>query len=126
MKIQLVAATYLLILFGITSCASDPYMYNAYEQNEKNSANLAKGQQMNPAMMSNPYDGAEQPAMMPPVQPYQPNMSVSQKPSLPPLSRSYSNPYAVQPSPYYNYDIDQYYVPPLGYGGDASGQSSAK
>ena len=149
MKVKHYAATYLLFLFALVSCSSDPYLYDRYDQNKSNQSaapNYGQGQQgyqQNPyggqmpyqvspygqqqyqqpyQGQQNPYGGGQMPYQQSPYgqqgqyqqNPYGQQGQYQQQPG----SRFYSNPYSInQPSPYYNnYDVDQYYVPPIGYG----------
>ncbi|MDX2083497.1 MAG: hypothetical protein SFV53_05890 [Rickettsiales bacterium] len=62
---------------------------------------------------TNDYDNVDfaPPRQYSPVRPYYP-----QAPNRYPYSRYYSNPYALPPQNYYQYqDYDQYYIPPLPY-----------
>lgn len=139
-KIQLNAATYLL-LFGLISCGSDPYVYDRYDpttQNSQMNPQMVNPQMMNQQMMNpqmgqaapNPY--YRQGQAMPPQQNYQPQQYQQQQPYPPQPnpyvsqpnpytsqggSRFYANPYTITNS-YPGYDVDQYYVPPTNYGGE--------
>jgi len=131
MKIQRIAATYLLLC--LASCGSNPPVYDRYDQVpaqvQMQSPIQAPSRQVNQNYY--PQDQRQQPYQQPnsqqqpyQQQPYQQNQ-YQQYQSQQGGSRNYSNPYDIPSTPYYGYDADQYYVPPTNYGTEPYHQSIA-
>ena len=114
MKIQRIAATYLLLC--LASCGSNTPVYDRYNQAPAQVPMQAPSRQVNQNYY--PQDQQQQPYQQPyqqnPYQQYQPQQGGS---------RNYSNPYEIPPTPYYGYDADQYYVSPTNYGTEPYHQS---
>lgn len=120
MKIQRIAATYLLLC--LASCGYNPPVYDRYDQVPAQAPMQAPSRQVNPSYYR--QDQRQQPYQQPNYQqqPYQQNPYEQYKPQQG-GSRNYSNPYEIPPTPYYGYDADQYYVPPTNYGTEPYHQS---
>ena len=124
MKIQRIAATYLLLC--LASCGSNPPAYDRYDQVPAQAPMQAPIQAPSRQVNPNYYrqDQRQQPYQQPnnQQQPYQQN-PYEQYPPQQGGSRNYSNPYEIPPTPYYGYDADQYYVAPTNYGTEPYHQS---
>lgn len=110
MKIQRIAATYLLLC--LASCGYNPPVYDRYDQVPAQAPMQAPSRQVNPSYYR--QDQRQQPYQQNPYEQYPPQQGGS---------RNYSNPYEIPPTPYYGYDADQYYVPPTNYGTEPYHQS---
>ena len=126
MKIQRIAATYLLLC--LASCGSNTPVYDRYDQAPAQVPMQAPSRQVNPNYY--PQDQRQQPYQQKPYQqnpyqqnPYQQNPYQQYQQPQQGGSRNYSNPYEIPPTPYYGYDADQYYVPPTNYGTEPYHQS---
>jgi hypothetical protein len=124
MKIQRIAATYLLLC--LASCSYNPPIYDSYDQVPAQAPMRAPIQAPSRQVNPNYYrqDQQQQPYQQPNYQqqPYQQNPYEQNQPQQG-GSRNYSNPYDIPPTPYYGYDADQYYVPPTNYGTEPYHQS---